>query len=89
VHWLRLGIWPERIAPAHPEQNGQHERMHLVLKQETTRPPGRNFLQQQERFDRFVRIYNRERPHEALGQRTPCEFYVRSERNRPVMDVLT
>ena len=49
ARWLRLGIYPERIAPAHPEQNGQHERMHLVLKQETTRPAGDNFLQQQER----------------------------------------
>ncbi len=79
VHWMRLGIWPERIAPAHPEQNGQHERMHLVLKQETTRPPGQNLLQQQERFDGFVRTYNRERPPAALGQRTPYEFYTPSE----------
>jgi transposase InsO family protein len=45
ARWLRLGIWPERIEPAHPEQNGQHERMHLVLKQETTRPAGDNLLQ--------------------------------------------
>lgn len=83
VHWLRLGVWPERIAPAHPEQNGQHERMHLVLKQETTRPPGENILQQQERFDRFIEIYNDERPHEALGQRPPREVHVRSERKFP------
>jgi putative transposase len=83
VRWLRLGIWPERIAPGHPEQNGQHERMHLVLKQETTRPPGHNFLQQQERFDRFMDVYNNERPHEALGQRPPASLYTRSERTLP------
>lgn len=83
VRWLRLGIWPERIAPSHPEQNGQHERMHLVLKQETTRPAGANMLQQQERFDRFVHVYNTERPHEALGQRTPASVYVRSRREYP------
>jgi transposase InsO family protein len=83
VRWLRLGIWPERIAPSHPEQNGQHERMHLVLKQETTRPAGANFLQQQERFDRFVRIYNDERPHEALGQRPPTTLYEHSPRQMP------
>ena len=29
VWWLRLGIGIERIKPAHPEQNGRHERMHL------------------------------------------------------------
>ena len=83
VRWLRLGIWPERIAPSHPEQNGQHERMHLVLKQETTRPAGANFLQQQERFDRFVHVYNSERPHEALGQRPPASVYAQSLRQMP------
>ena len=83
VRWLRLGIWPERIAPAHPEQNGQHERMHLVLKQETTRPPGANFLQQQERFDKFVDTYNNERPHEALGQKPPSTIYTPSARELP------
>jgi transposase InsO family protein len=83
VRWLRLGIWPERIAPSHPEQNGQHERMHLVLKQETTRPAGANLLQQQERFDRFVDEYNSERPHEALGQKPPATIYTPSSRSFP------
>jgi transposase InsO family protein len=52
---LRLGIAIERIKPGHPRQNGRHERMHLTLKKEATRPPGFNSLQQQERFDAFVR----------------------------------
>ena len=30
--WIDLGIRPERIKPAHPEQNGRHERMHRSLK---------------------------------------------------------
>ena len=38
VWWLRLGITLERIRPGHPEQNGRHERMHLTLKQEATKP---------------------------------------------------
>jgi putative transposase len=75
VWWLRLGIRLERIEPASPQQNGRHERMHRTLKAETTRPAGANMLQQQERFDRFKEIYNGERPHEALGQRPPAEFY--------------
>lgn len=29
--WVKLGITPERIEPGHPEQNGQHERMHRTL----------------------------------------------------------
>ncbi len=41
VWWLRLGISIERIKPGHPQQNGRHERMHLTLKQEATRPAGR------------------------------------------------
>ncbi len=39
VWWLRLGIAIERIKPGHPQQNGRHERMHLTLKKEATKPP--------------------------------------------------
>jgi putative transposase len=49
VWWLRLGIGIERIKPGNPQQNGRHERMHLTLKKEATKPPGENFLQQQAR----------------------------------------
>ena len=65
--WLRLDIQIEPIKPAHPEQNGRHERMHLMLKQEATKPAAPNFLQQQARFDAFLERYNHERPHQALG----------------------
>ena len=75
VWWLRLGIHIERIAPGQPQQNGRHERIHLTLKQETTRPPGQNFLQQQARFDAFREEYNTDRPHEALGMKYPAEVY--------------
>ena len=46
VWWLRLGIEIERIKPGKPQQNGRHERMHLTLKLETTKPAGNDFLQQ-------------------------------------------
>jgi putative transposase len=80
VWWLRLGIAIERIKPAHPEQNGRHERMHLTLKKEATKPAGKNFLQQQARFDAFTRVYNHERPHQALNMRYPAELYRPSTR---------
>jgi len=51
VWWLRLGIDIERIKPGNPRQNGRHERMHLTLKQEATKPASKNFLQQQASFD--------------------------------------
>jgi transposase InsO family protein len=80
VWWLRLGIAIERIEPGQPQQNGRHERMHLTLKQETTRPPGANSLQQQDRFDAFLSEFNKERPHEALAMKCPAEFYSPSSR---------
>jgi putative transposase len=80
VWWLRLGIQIERTQPAHPEQNGRHERMHLTLKKEATKPAAKNLLKQQERFDRFRHIFNDERPHEALGMKYPAELYVSSSR---------
>jgi hypothetical protein len=75
VWWLRLGIAIERIRPGHPQQNGRHERMHLTLKKEATRPPGMNMLQQQARFDAFVSEFNTERPHEALDMQVPGDLY--------------
>ena len=83
VWLLRLGIRLEQIEPASPQQNGRHERMHRTLKQETTRPPAANLLQQQERFDRFVEVFNQQRPHEALGQKPPASVYQRSTRAFP------
>jgi transposase InsO family protein len=80
VWWLRLGIAIERIRPGHPQQNARHERMHLTLKKEATRPPGMNSLQQQARFDTFVREFNTERPHEALDMNRPADVYTASPR---------
>src|SRR4030088_2513590 len=89
VWWLRLGIAIERIKPGHPQQNGRHERMHLTLKKETTRPPGSNSLQQQDRFDAFVHEFNTERPHEALGMKCPAQLYTASPRRYDGLPELT
>jgi len=75
VWWLRLGISIERIRPGHPQQNGRHERMHLTLKKEATRPAGANLLQQQAKFDAFLEEFNNERPHQALDMKCPAEIY--------------
>ena len=80
VWWLRLGVAIERIKPGHPQQNGRHERMHLTLKKEATRPPGMNSLQQQAKFDEFLKEFNEERPHEALDMKRPAEVYIASPR---------
>jgi transposase InsO family protein len=83
VWWLRLGIDVERIEPGHPEQNGRHERLHLTLKEEATRPAGANHLEQQEKLERFTQEYNDRRPHAALGLKRPAEVYQESDRKFP------
>lgn len=82
--WLiRLRIVPERIALAHPEQNGRHERMHRSLKEAVCKPPRKSLTQQQKAFDRFTAEFNTERPHEALGMQTPASIYKPSDRPYP------
>ena len=83
VSWLKLGIRLERIEPGCPEQNGRHERMHRTLKAETARPPACDPAAQQGSFDVFRRIYNEERPHEALGQVPPATIWKPSPRAYP------
>jgi transposase InsO family protein len=83
VWWVRLGILPDLIEPAHPQQNGRHERMHRTLKAETARPPEAGLAAQQRCFDRFRRRYNDVRPHEALQDATPSSCYHASARPYP------
>jgi putative transposase len=50
---------------------------------------GKNFLQQQARFDRFITIFNEQRPHQALGMKYRAELYApspRSYRGLPELD---
>ena len=72
---IKAGVRPERIAPAKPQQNGRHERLHLTLKQETASPPAPDLRRQIERFRDFQQVYNFERPHAALDHDTPAERY--------------
>jgi transposase InsO family protein len=83
VWWIRLGIVPQRIQPGRPDQNGRHERMHRTLKAETCHPPQSNHRTQQKAFDCFRKEYNQVRPHEALSDRPPAEFYLPSPRAYP------
>ena len=81
--WIRLGILPERIEPGKPQQNGRHERMHRTLKKEAIYPKASSANVQQKRFDAFRDMYNKLRPHEALGQKTPSSVYRRSGKRMP------
>lgn len=82
--WLmEIGITPVYSDPGHPEQNGRHERMHRELKAAVTRPPAGCMVSQQKAFDIFIKEYNNERPHEALGMKVPSEVHTRSRRQYP------
>jgi putative transposase len=75
VRLIKVGVRPERIAPGKPQQNGRHERLHRTVQAETARPPAYDARAQQRRFDEFKRLFNEERPHEALGQTPPAAHY--------------
>jgi transposase InsO family protein len=83
VWLLTLNIWPERIDPGRPDQNGRHERMHRVLNEDAARPPAATLAAQQLRLDAWRLDYNNDRPHEALGQRCPATLYTPSPRAYP------
>jgi hypothetical protein len=55
----------------------------LYASPETATPAAGNRRRQQQVFDRFRREYNQERPHEALGQRSPGMVYTATPRPYP------
>lgn len=81
IWWIQLGIIPERIEKASPQQNGRHERMHRTLKEEVLENVGKDMKNQQKRFDLFRMEYNSYRPHESLGQEVPDSYYHKSTRS--------
>lgn len=70
---LLLGVRPLHGRPRHPQTQGKVERFFGTLAREdgTGRP------------DDFRRVYNEERPHEALGMDLPARRYSPSPRRRP------
>jgi putative transposase len=79
--WVKLGIKVDFITPGRPCENGAHEQFHRVYKAEVARRPAATLRVQQQRTDRWVMHYNRHRPHQGLGMKTPAEVF-RSNRRR-------
>lgn len=72
-YWfIEIGIMPVFSDPAHPEQNGRHERMHRDLKAACAKPSAYDLKSQQRLLNHFVKEYNHVRPHESLGMETPA-----------------
>ncbi len=83
--WLiQLGIRISFSRPRHPQTNGKDERFHRSLKAEVLN--GRSFENiplVQEAFDRWLHVYNSQRPHEALQMATPISRFQVSPRPYP------
>jgi hypothetical protein len=78
---MRQNIKVGHSRPYHPQTQGKLERLHETLKAELLQ--GRYFKQMQaaqQAFDAWRDDYNLERPHEALGQRSPASRYQPSPR---------
>ena len=75
--WLANGVDLERSRPGCPQDNGGHERMHRDIAAELE---GTAYRERQAAFETWRCEFNQERPHEALGMKTPAEIYVPSER---------
>lgn len=79
-----LGVRQRNGAPRHPQTQGEVERFHQTLERWLARRPpahGPDGLQVQ--LDAFRVAYNEERPHRAIGRRTPGVAYRASPKDRP------
>jgi len=77
ARWVALGIGLERSRPGCPQDNGAHERMHRDMSIELQRSPQG---WSQEALEAWKEEFNHQRPHQALGMKTPGEIYSKSAR---------
>ncbi|HAX5005904.1 TPA: transposase [Escherichia coli] len=80
--WLiKCGVFPERIRPGKPTENGRHERMHRTMKDALKQHPKFTSLEQQQLWlDAWRQEFNEIRPHKALEGKTPHSVWRPSER---------
>jgi len=81
---LRLEIAVSHGRPYHPQTQGKEERLNRTLKDEVIRRQALTDLDQcQAAFDHWWRLYNYNRPHDALDLATPASRYEPSPRPFP------
>jgi len=83
--WLiRLGVAINHSRPYHPQTQGKDERFHRTLDVDLLRWHSfRDRAHVQKHFDEYRDIYNRQRPHQALGLHVPASRYRLSTRRFP------
>jgi len=81
---LALGVTYKHSRPYHPQTCGKVERFHQTLKKWLTKQrPARSITQLQGQLDRFRRYYNQQRPHRAIGRRTPAQAFAARTKATP------
>jgi transposase InsO family protein len=79
-----LGIRQKNGAPGHPQTQGKVERFQQTLKRWLGRQlPAADLASLQAQLDAFRPVYNEQRPHRAIGRRTPGEAYRAIPKDRP------
>jgi transposase InsO family protein len=79
-----LGIKQKNGAPGHPQTQGKIERFHQTLKRWLgQRPAARSLTELQAQLDAFRIAYDEQRPHRAIGRRTPTEAYRATPKAHP------
>jgi len=81
--WTALEVWLMRVGvrlyhgrPRHPQTQGKEERFHRTLTLEVLQSNRfADLAACRGAFDTWRRIYNEERPHEALGMAVPASRY--------------
>ena len=75
--WLiKQGVRLKYSGIGHPQTQGKVERFHRTLKARTTHRGAPTTMSEWQRWAaEFRQEYNHERPHEALGMKTPAEVY--------------
>ena len=83
--WLiRRGVRVAHGRPGHPQTQGKEERFHRTLKAEAIGSRSFSDINDcQQVFDKWRRVYNCDRPHEALGLAVPVTRYTPSIRPFP------
>jgi transposase InsO family protein len=81
----RLGIQQKNSRANHPTTCGKVERLHLTVKRWLEHQPAAQTLTElQALLDKFVTIYNTERPHKSLAHRaTPSAVYTTRPKATP------
>lgn len=82
----RYGVIQKNGHPGHPQTQGKIERFHQTLKRWlAARPPAHDLADLAAQLISFRNTYNHDRPHRALGRRTPAESYLALPKATPTL----